>query len=32
MTANCLLPGSLALGWYMGVVVLDVVRGERVLD
>jgi zinc transporter ZupT len=32
MTANCLLSGSPTLGWHLGVVVLDVVRGERVLD
>jgi hypothetical protein len=32
MTVNCLLLGSPTLGWYLGVVVLDVVRGERVLD
>jgi hypothetical protein len=27
-----LLPGSPTLGWYLVVVVLDVVRGERGLD
>jgi hypothetical protein len=32
MTGNCLLPGSPAVGWYSGVVALDVVRGERVLE
>jgi hypothetical protein len=32
MTGNCLLPGSTTLGWYLGVVVLDVAREERVLD
>jgi hypothetical protein len=33
MTANCLLLGSLALAErYMGVVMLHVVRKERVLD
>jgi hypothetical protein len=32
MTTNRLLPGSPTLGWYLGVVVLDVVRGERVFD
>jgi hypothetical protein len=31
MTANYLLPGSPTTGRYLGVVVLDVVRGERVL-
>jgi hypothetical protein len=31
MTANCLLSGSIALEWYLGVVVLDVARGARVL-
>jgi hypothetical protein len=31
MTAGCLLLGSPTLG-YLDVVVLDVVRGERVLD
>jgi hypothetical protein len=32
MTASCLLLGSTTLGWYMGIVLLDVVRGARVLD
>jgi hypothetical protein len=32
LTAKCLLPGSLTFGWYLGVVVLDAVRGECVLD
>jgi hypothetical protein len=32
MTANCLLLDTPTLGRYLGVVVLDVVRGERVLD
>jgi hypothetical protein len=32
MTAYCLLLGSPTIGWYSGTVVLDVVRGERVLD
>jgi hypothetical protein len=32
MTANCLLAGSPTFGWYLGVIVLDVVRGKRVLD
>jgi hypothetical protein len=32
MAAYCLLLGSPAIGWYSGIVVLDVVRGERVLD
>jgi hypothetical protein len=32
MTAKCLLLASLALLRYLGVVVLDVVRGERVLN
>jgi hypothetical protein len=32
MIANCLLSSLPTLGWYMGVVVLDVVRGEHVLD
>jgi hypothetical protein len=27
-----LLLGSPTIGWYSGIVVLDVVRGERVLD
>jgi hypothetical protein len=30
MTAYCFLPGSPTIGWYSGVVVLDVVRGGRV--
>jgi hypothetical protein len=32
MTAYLLLPGSSTIGWYSGVVLLEVVRGERVLD
>jgi hypothetical protein len=32
MAAYCLLLGSPTIGWYSGIVVLDVVRGERVLD
>jgi hypothetical protein len=32
MTATRLLPGSTSAGWYLGVVVLYVVRGARVLD
>jgi hypothetical protein len=32
MTAYCLLLGSPIIGWYSGIVVLDVVRGERVRD
>jgi hypothetical protein len=32
MTGNRLLPNSPTLEWYLGVVVFDVVRGERVLD
>jgi hypothetical protein len=32
MTASCLLPGFPTHGWYLGVIVLDVVRGKRVLD
>jgi hypothetical protein len=32
MTVNYLLPGSRVLGWYLGAVKLDVVRGARVLD
>jgi hypothetical protein len=32
MAASCLLPGYPTLEWYVGVVVLNVVRGERVLD
>jgi hypothetical protein len=32
MAAYCLLLGSLTIGWYSGIVVLDVVRGERVFD
>jgi hypothetical protein len=32
MTVYRLLLGSLTIGWYSGIVVLDVVRGERVLD
>jgi hypothetical protein len=32
MTGNCLLLGSAVVGWYLGAVVLDVVRGARVLD
>jgi hypothetical protein len=32
MAAYCLLLGSPTIGWYYGIVVLDVVRGERVLD
>jgi hypothetical protein len=33
MTANCLLlPGCPTLRWYLGVVVLDVVTWERVID
>jgi hypothetical protein len=31
MTAYCLLIGWPKIGWYSGIVVLDVVRGERVL-
>jgi hypothetical protein len=27
MMANCLLPGSTTIGWYLGVVVLDLVTG-----
>jgi hypothetical protein len=27
-----LLLGSPTIGWYSGIVVLDVMRGERVLD
>jgi hypothetical protein len=27
MAASCLLPRSVTPGWYLGVVVLDVVRG-----
>jgi hypothetical protein len=32
MALNCLLLGSPTIGWNSGIVVLDVVRGERVLD
>jgi hypothetical protein len=32
MTAYCLLPDSPTIAWYSGVVVLDVVRGERVFE
>jgi hypothetical protein len=32
MTANCLLPGSPTLGWYLGVIGPYVVRGEGALD
>jgi hypothetical protein len=32
MMAYYLLSGSPTIGWYSGVVVLDVVRGERLLD
>jgi hypothetical protein len=32
MEAYYLLLGSPTIGWYSGIVVLDVVRGERVLD
>jgi hypothetical protein len=32
MTASCLLPGFPTFGWYLGVAVLGVVGGERVLD
>jgi hypothetical protein len=32
MPVSCLLPGFSTLARYVGVVVLDVVRGERVLD
>jgi hypothetical protein len=32
MTAYCLLLGSPTVGWYSGIVLLDVVRGGRVLD
>jgi hypothetical protein len=32
MTCSCLLRGSPTLGRYLGVAVLDEVRGERVLD
>jgi hypothetical protein len=32
MMANYSLPGSPTIGWYSGVAVLDVVRGEGVLD
>jgi uncharacterized membrane protein YwzB len=32
MTGSCLLPGFAVVGWYLGAVVLDVVRGSRVLD
>jgi hypothetical protein len=32
MTAYCFLIGSPTIGWYSGIVVLDVVRGERVHD
>jgi hypothetical protein len=32
MAAYCLLLGSPTIGWYSGIVVLDVVRGKRVLD
>jgi hypothetical protein len=32
MTAYCLLLGSPTIEWYSGIVVLDVVRRERVLD
>jgi hypothetical protein len=32
MTAYGLLLGSPTIGWYSGIVVLDVVRKERVLD
>jgi hypothetical protein len=32
MAASCLLPGSPTLWQYLGVAVLDVVRGERVFD
>jgi hypothetical protein len=32
MAAYCLLLDSPTIGWYSGIVVLDVVRGERVLD
>jgi hypothetical protein len=31
MTADCRLPGSPTIGRYLGVVVLDVVRGERII-
>jgi hypothetical protein len=32
MPDDGLLPGSFTREWYLGVVVLDVVRGERALD
>jgi hypothetical protein len=32
MAAYCLLLGSPTIGWYSGIVALDVVRGEGVLD
>jgi hypothetical protein len=32
MEGYCLLLGSPTIGWYSGIVVLDVVRGELVLD
>jgi hypothetical protein len=32
MPANYLLSGSAVIGWYLGAVVLDVVKGARVLD
>jgi hypothetical protein len=32
MTAYYSLLGSSSIGWYSGIVVLDVVRGDRVLD
>jgi hypothetical protein len=32
MTANFLLHAFTTLGWYPGVVVLDLVRGARILD
>jgi hypothetical protein len=32
MTVTCLLPGSPTLGWYLGVIVFVVVRGELDLD
>jgi hypothetical protein len=32
MTAYYLLPGSPTIGWYSGIVVFDVVRGEHALD
>jgi hypothetical protein len=32
MKDGCMLPGSAVIGWYLGAVVLDVLRGARVRD